>query len=106
MAKNWDYAELVKAAKGAGGPGFYVEQIAQASRISGRLEMLPWIVGTVAAAIVVTGVAVVGYIKAKDEAVRNEILLAEKEIINGINEYDTTHSSEEGGDKNADVSEL
>ena len=47
MAQNWDYAELSKAAKAAGGPEKYVEMLERASRDAGKMEMLPW-VGVVA----------------------------------------------------------
>ena len=43
MAQNWDYAELSKAAKAAGGPEKYVEMLERASRDAGKMEMLPWV---------------------------------------------------------------
>lgn len=44
MAQNWDYAELSKAAKVAGGPEKYVEMLELASKEAGKMEMLPWLV--------------------------------------------------------------
>lgn len=43
MAQKWDYAELSKAAKMAGGPEKYVEMLESASKDAGKMEMLPWI---------------------------------------------------------------
>ena len=52
MAQNWDYAELSKAAKAAGGPEKYVEMLERASRDAGKMEMLPWVgVGAVGASL-------------------------------------------------------
>ena len=36
MAQNWDYAELSKAAKAAGGPEKYVEMLELASKEAGN----------------------------------------------------------------------
>ena len=38
MAQNWDYAELSKAAKAAGGPEKYVEMLELASKEAGKME--------------------------------------------------------------------
>ena len=43
ITKNWDYAELSKAAKAAGGPEKYVEMLERASKEAGKMEMLPWV---------------------------------------------------------------
>lgn len=43
MAQNWDYAELSKDAKVAGGPEKYVEMLELASKEAGKMEMLPWL---------------------------------------------------------------
>lgn len=43
MAQNWDYAELSKAAKAAGGPEKYVEMLELVSKEAGKMEMLPWL---------------------------------------------------------------
>lgn len=40
MAQNWDYAELSKAAKAAGGPEKYVDMLEQASKDAGKMVML------------------------------------------------------------------
>ena len=39
MAQNWDYAELSKDAKVAGGPEKYVEMLELASKEAGKMEM-------------------------------------------------------------------
>ncbi|MFQ9816968.1 MAG: hypothetical protein ACLRX3_02375 [Subdoligranulum sp.] len=39
MAQNWDYAELSKAAKAAGGPEKYVEMLELVSKEAGKMEM-------------------------------------------------------------------
>lgn len=41
MVQNWDYAELSKAAKAAGGPEKYVEMLELTSKAAGKMEMLP-----------------------------------------------------------------
>ena len=108
MAQNWDYAELSKAAKAAGGPEKYVELIELASKEAGKMEMLPWIGAAAVGASLLTAatIKVVDYFKSKKKAAHNEIVLAKEEIINGIKEYDAAHANEEGGEENADVSEL
>ena len=40
MALNWDYAELSKAAKAAGGPEKYVELLERTSRNAGKMDMI------------------------------------------------------------------
>lgn len=43
MAKNWEYVELTKAVKVAGGPEKYVEKLKETSRHMTKMEILPWI---------------------------------------------------------------
>ena len=95
MAQNWDYAELSKAAKAAGGPEKYVEMLELTSKDAGKMEMLPWI----GAAAVGASIKVVDYFKAKKKKNEMEIAKAKEEIINGIKEYDAMHPDEEGGTK-------
>lgn len=101
MAQNWDYAELSKAAKAAGGPEKYVEMLELTSKDAGKMEMLPWIGATAVGASLVTAAAikVVDYFKAKKKKNQMEIVKAKEEIINGIKEYDAMHPDEEGGTK-------
>ena len=101
MAQNWDYAELSKAAKAAGGPEKYVEMLELTSKDAGKMEMLPWIGAAAVGASLVTAAAikVVDYFKAKKKKNEMEIAKAKEEIINGIKEYDAMHPDEEGGTK-------
>ena len=69
MAQNWDYAELSKAAKVAGGPEKYVEMLELTSKDAGKMEMLPWIGAAAVGASLVTvaAIKVVDYFKAKKQ---------------------------------------
>ena len=108
MAQNWDYAELSKAAKAAGGPEKYIELLEKASKETGKLEMLPWIGAVAVGSLLLTAatIKVVDYLKSKKKSAENEILLAKEEIINGIKEYDEAHANEERNEEGADVPEL
>ncbi len=96
MAQNWDYAELSKAAKAAGGPEKYVEMLELASKDAGKIEMLPWLgVAAVGASLMTAAtIKVVDYFRAKKKKNQAEIEMAKKEILNGIKEYDATHDEE------------
>ncbi len=98
MAQNWDYAELSKTAKAAGGPEKYVEMLELTSRDAGEMEMLPWIGAVAVGASLVTAatIKVVDYFKSKKKKNEIEIAKAKEEIINGIKEYDAMHLDEEG----------
>ena len=95
MAQDWDYAELSKAAKVAGGPEKYVEMLERASRDAGRMEMLPWVgVAAVGASLLtVAAVKVVDYFKSKKRQNQEDIEAAKQEIISGIKAYDAEHES-------------
>ena len=94
MVQNWDYAELSKAVKAAGGPEKYVEMIELNSKKAGKLEMIPWFgVAVVGGAAIIK---VVDYFKSKKKENEAEIAKAKEEIIKGIKEYDATHLEEEG----------
>ncbi len=90
MAQNWDYAELSKAAKMAGGPEKYVEMLESASKDAGKMEMLPWIgVAAVGASLLTAAtINVVDYLKSKRAQNQQAIDTAKQEIINGIKTYD------------------
>ena len=95
MAQNWDYAELSKAAKVAGGPEKYVEMLERASRDAGKMEMLPW-VGVAAVGVsllTVAAVKVVDFFKSKKRQNQEDIEAAKQEIIAGIKAYDAEHES-------------
>ena len=95
MAQNWDYAELSKAAKVAGGPEKYVEMLERASRDAGKMEMLPWVgVAAVGASLLtVAAVKVVDFFKSKKRQNQEDIEAAKQEIIAGIKDYDAEHES-------------
>ena len=95
MAQNWDYAELSKAAKAAGGPEKYVEMLECASRDAGKMEMLPWVgVAAVGASLLtVAAVKVVDILKSKKRQNQEDIEAAKQEIIAGIKAYDAEHES-------------
>lgn len=108
MSVNWNYAEMSKAAKAAGGPEKYVKLLEAASKKAGKLEMVPLIGLAAVSASLLTAVAMraYDYYKSQKESANNEIVLADGEIVKGIKEYDATHTTEEGSKENADVSEL
>ena len=95
MAQNWDYAELSKAAKMAGGPEKYVEMLETASRDSGKMEMLPWIglAAVGASLLTVATMKVIDYFKSKNSKNKKAIEVAKQEIIEGIKEYDAEHEN-------------
>ena len=95
MAQNWDYAELSKAAKVAGGQEKYVEMLERASRDAGKMEMLPWVgVAAVGASLLtVAAVKVVDFFKSKKRQNQEDIEAAKQEIIAGIKAYDAEHES-------------
>lgn len=95
MVQNWDYAELSKAAKVAGGPEKYVEMLERASRDAGKMEMLPWVgVAAVGASLLtVAAVKVVDFFKSKKRQNQEDIEAAKQEIIAGIKAYDAEHES-------------
>lgn len=93
MAQNWDYAELSKAAKAAGGPEKFVEILENQSRAAGKLEMLPWVgVAAVGASVLtVASIKLVDYFKSKKQQNQEDIEAAKQEIIAGIKAYDAEH---------------
>ena len=99
MAENWNYAELSKAAKLAGGPEKYIDMLEEASKAVGRTEMLPWVgVTTVSTSLLtLASVKIVSYFKSKKGKNENEIINAKEEIIKGIKEYDSSHETDEKG---------
>lgn len=87
----WDYAELSKEAKEAGGPEKLMELIKQ----EGRSEMLP----VVGVALCVGGLATLGISKLvkifkRKKISPEEVETAKAEIIQGIKDYDATHPEE------------
>ena len=93
MAKGWDYSELSKAAKAAGGPEKLMEKLVSESKAAGRAEMLP----VVGAAVLLTAatVKVVDYFKEKRQRNETELEQAKQELIDGIKRYDEEHKDDE-----------
>lgn len=99
--KKWNYAELSKAAKEAGGPEAYIDFLEKVNRQKGRGEMLPWIVvSALGASLVTVGTAkIINIIKSRKQLKENEIDAVKSELIEKINKYDSKHI-EEGGEDN------
>lgn len=90
----WDYAELSKMAKASGGPEKFVDLLIN----SGKRKMFPWILRAFGVGIV-TGIAMVvavckayKYISEKKSESDTEMELAKQELIQGIKDYDATHT--------------
>ena len=98
--KKWDYAELSKAAKEAGGPEKDIEFLEEVNRQKGRSEMLPWVgVAALGASLLTVGtVKIVNVIKSRKQIKENEIAEVKLELVEKINEYDSKHIGE--GDEN------
>ena len=94
---SWDYADLSKQASAAGGPQALVNKIEEGGRQKGRDEMKPyiWIASATAAVITAVAAKTISYFKSKKVAVQTESENAKAEIINGIEDYDNTHQSDE-----------
>lgn len=88
---SWNYAELSKAAKAAGGPEALTELLVQ----SGKSKMAPWIV---VFTLIGTGIGVgitkaVDYFKEKKKVSDQAVEAAKKELIQGIKDYDAAHTN-------------
>lgn len=95
MAQDWDYAELSKAAKEAGGPEKYVEMLARANRYAGKMEMLPWmgVVAVGASIFTVCAIKVYDYLESRKRQNQKEFEEAKRENIEGIKAYDAEHEN-------------
>lgn len=96
----WDYAELSKAAKVAGGPEKLVNLIEEGGKSVGRIEgqssMVPWIgLAALGASALTAGVIkLVDHFKAKKAISQATVDEAKAELIQGIEDYDATHPDE------------
>lgn len=104
---EWDYANLSKEAKAAGGPYEYVEKIRNDGKEDGRIE-----------AVICTGLILLCTKLAKKygpiavESLKKlwkgrveqkrEVKIAETELIQGINKYDASHPDDEDDPVDAD----
>lgn len=106
---DWDYAQLSKAAKKAGGPENLMNMLIESGKDAGHKEMLP-LVG-IAAGIGALGYAgisrLVKFFKKKTRISPEAVEEAKAELIKGIEDYDAKCSeenegvdSEEGGEIN------
>ncbi len=91
----WDYAELSKAAKEAGGPEKLMELITEAGKQEGRSEMMP-VVGIAFGIGALATLSISKLIKffKRRKISPEEVEAAKAEIIQGIKDYDATHSEE------------
>ena len=93
---GWDYAELSRAAKEAGGPEKLMDLLIGSGKDAGNKEMLP-IVG-IALGIGALGYAgiskLVKFFKKKKEITPETVEAAKAELIKGIEEYDANHPDE------------
>ncbi len=96
----WDYAELSKAAKAAGGPEKLVNLIEEGGKSIGRIEgqssMVPWIGLAVLGASALTAgvIKLVDHFKAKKAISQAAVDEAKAELIQGIKDYDAAHPEE------------
>ncbi|MCR5797823.1 MAG: hypothetical protein K6G63_07935 [Eubacterium sp.] len=93
---KWDYAELSKAAKSAGGPEKLVDLLVESGRNAGRREMVPKVAGALAiGAIGYAGISkLVDYYRKKEQISSEAVENAKAELIQGITEYDLAHDNE------------
>lgn len=92
----WDYAELSKAAKAAGGPEKLVEMIEAGGREKGRSSMWPWVglAATGASFLTAAVIKLVDHFKKKKAISQAAVEAAKAELIQGIKDYDATHPEE------------
>lgn len=92
----WDYAELSKAAKEAGGPEKLMDLLVESGKDAGHKEMLP-LVG-IAVGIGALGYAgiskLIKFFKKKEKISPEAVEAARQELIQGIKDYDATHDNE------------
>ena len=99
----WNYAELSKLAKEAGGPEKLMNFLIESGKSIGRKEMIP-VVG-IAAGIGVLGCAginkLVKVIKIKGEISLKAVDTVKKELIQGIKDYDVElpYSEDDGNNQ-------
>lgn len=89
---EWNYAELSKAAKAAGGPEALTELLVQ----SGKNQMVPWIalMGLSCLGLGMGLTKIVEFFKARKRLSDQAVERARREIITGINEYDAKFSED------------
>ena len=97
---SWDYAELSKAAKAAGGPEKLMRLIEEGGKAIGRIEgqqsMVLWIGATVLVTSTITAgiIKYAEYSKAKKAISQAAVDEAKTELVQAIKDYDATHPEE------------
>ena len=99
---KWDYAELSKEAKKAGGPEKYVDSLITNAKQNGQQSMYPWVaVATVGGALITAGIAkLVSHFKKKKAVSEKELEAARAQLIQGIKDYETAHPENDDQDEN------
>ena len=91
---SWNYSELSKAAKVAGGPEALTERLIQL----GKNQMVPWValfsVVGVGAGICIT--KAVEVFRARKKISEQEEELVKQEIVKGINDYNSMYPETTG----------
>lgn len=88
----WDYAELSKAAKEAGGPEAFVDALAKASRDQGRLDMLALTLGVGT----VFGICkLIKWFKTKQDEAQEKVDKAKTQLALEIEKYDLEHQNDD-----------
>lgn len=107
---TWDYAELSKAAKEAGGPELLVDLLVESGKDTGHKEMLPLLGIAVGIGVLAdAGInKLVKYFRNKKKIAPEDVELAKSELIKGIKEYDVGQTEEicyEEAEENGEVQE-
>lgn len=92
----WNYAELSRAAKEAGGPEAFVDTLAEVSREQGRLEMTPWLGVAFAGGVgVVFGISkLIKWFKTKQDESQEKVDKAKTQLASEIEKYDLEHQND------------
>lgn len=95
---SWNYAELSKSAKAAGGPEKLIESLIDAGKSAGKKEMFPVLgITLVVGALATIGIQKIIKILSKEKALsQSEIATIKAELIEGIKDYDAAHEDIEG----------
>ena len=90
---NWDYANLSKAAKEAGGPAEYVKTLVDFGRNTGHKDMIPVVLISLAVGCAGGLASKIFYDRSKYAKIKDKE--ASEKLTQGIKEYDETHISDE-----------
>lgn len=94
---SWDYSELSKQAKQAGGPQALTDKIEECGRQKGRDEMKPVVIIASFISLISGAVApkVYYYFKGKKAMAQIESEKAKEELVQRLEEYDNEHQDGE-----------